>query len=304
MHFSSQKEIIIPPNNLRSFQLRGVYFKTKKKQIGRILFLPGFTEPCEKYFNLSKKLMDLGYSSLIVDWPGQGKSGHLGKYPTIIHCDSFDLHINCLIEIIQNSKFKDKEFSIIGHSMGGHLALIFSKKLNYKIKCLILIAPMFVPKSASPLLVIFLSFILIKFGFSKKNIPFIKRKTLDDRRIFHIDNPLTRSKKGYDIQFKIFEKNRDLERYEPSIGWIYSAFLSCLKKTLKPVWLKEIKLPILFLLAGDERIVDQKKTLLMLKNFKNKQVKIFKNARHDLKNETSFVKSKLFNNIIQFLKKN
>jgi len=42
----------------------------------------------------------------------------------------------------------------------------------------------------------------------------------------------------------------------------------------------------------------------MLKNFKNKKVKIFKNARHDLKNETSFVKSKLFNNIIQFLKKN
>ena len=39
-----------------------------------------------------------------------------------------------------------------------------------------------------------------------------------------------------------------------------------------------------------KELLIKKKTLLMLKNFKNKKVKIFKNAKHDLKNETSFVK--------------
>ncbi len=304
MFLSDGKNIFLNANKKRTFQIRGHLWKTNKRKLnGRILILPGFTEPCEKYYEISSRLTKIGYDCLIIDWPGQGLSGHLGNKKTVIHCKNFNQHLSSLRELISKTDFKDNYFSILGHSMGGHIALNCSKNTDYKICKLILVAPMFVPKGPPVFLVIIISYILIKFGFGKKTIPFTKSQSLEKRRIFKKNNPLTRCKIGYDVQFKIFKKYPDLMRFEPSVGWVYSAFLSCFQTTLNHKWLKSIKIPILFLLAGDENVVDSIKTEKMIENIDNKIVYVFKNAKHDLKNETSDVKIKMFKLIEKFIKK-
>ena len=61
-----------------------------------IVILPGFTEFCERYSAEVLHFHEKGYHVLIIDWPGQGQSGHFGRHPLAVHCTDFDHHLSAL----------------------------------------------------------------------------------------------------------------------------------------------------------------------------------------------------------------
>ena len=65
-----------------------------------IVILPGFTEFCEKYSAEVLHFHEKGYHVLIIDWPGQGQSGHFGRHPLAVHCTDFDHHLSALDLVI------------------------------------------------------------------------------------------------------------------------------------------------------------------------------------------------------------
>lgn len=85
----------------------------------RLLILPGFTEFCEKYAHVMKRAVSLGFDCLAIDWPGQGRSGHLGRKAVAVHCDDFSNHIHALEVVITEAGWQEAPMHILAHSMGG-----------------------------------------------------------------------------------------------------------------------------------------------------------------------------------------
>lgn len=287
------QDIILPADEKRDYPLRGHYWQVDQSK-GTVLILPGFTEFCEKYSELASHLTSWGYNCLIIDWPGQGRSGQLGSQSQLVHIDSFDQHLEALDEMIAQAGLSSQSFAVIGHSMGGALGLMAAHRYAYQLDQLIILSPMIIPKGAPPWLAVSLAQILKALGQSKKPLPFSHIPDMASSRKFKIDNSLTRDPEGYDRQYQIFETKPELRRSQPSVGWVYAAFSRCLQTTLNPDWMRQISCPVLALVAGDEVIVDLDKTRQMLGFLPRLKSHFFAEARHELLQEIPEVRERVF----------
>ena len=303
---SEGREFILPVQPDRPFAIRGQLWPAAENEEGmyrgRVVVLPGFTEFCEKYTPLLRYLSQAGYECLIIDWPGQGLSGHLGAHPLIAHIDDFSQFHNSIQALVAEAGFTGQPFSVIGHSMGGHLALHCQTLFPYELEQIILLAPMIVPKAPPLWWVLLASRMLIWAGMSHHAIPMQRPVDLQFARKFRIDNPLTTDPDGFDWQYRIFEKKPHLRRSLPSVGWVNAAFRSCIQTTLNPDWMREITVPVTALLAGDERIVNPQKAVEMLSYVSQLKQQIFANARHELLGEIEPVRRRVFHMILDELK--
>ena len=93
-----------------------------------MVILPGFTEFCEKYSRDILRLHQSGFNVLVIDWPGQGLSGHFGKNPLAVHCDDFAVYLAALDAAIGAAGLGEDRLFLFGHSMGGHLALRYAAR--------------------------------------------------------------------------------------------------------------------------------------------------------------------------------
>ena len=114
------RDIILPATLARPYPIRGHLWEVENP-LGRVVILPGFTEFCEKYSQFAAFLTEAGFDCLLIDWPGQGASGHLGIHPLLVHIDDYAQHHHAISELVAEAGFAGNPFSVIGHSMGGHL---------------------------------------------------------------------------------------------------------------------------------------------------------------------------------------
>jgi lysophospholipase len=295
------EDIILPTNSMRSYPVRGHLWQPSKDVKGWFLILPGFTEFCEKYALTARRLVKAGYGCLLIDWPGQGRSGHLGMQEEIVHCDDFNQHLSALHDLLDATNFLNKKFFVLGHSMGGYFGLQTAKNYPQHVNGLIVISPMIVPLAPPLWLTRALAGFLISIGYGRKLVPFSTILPVADARRFRLDNVLTRYPEGYDRQYQIFEKQPELRRFRPSVGWIQAAFTRCAETSLNPEWMASIRSPVLSLLAGDERVVNLAKSKEMLAHLPNHHQVIFTDARHELLNELPETVRKLFDKIFHFI---
>lgn len=299
------KDIILPASIQRPYPIRGHIWPASiaedREVVGRVVILPGFTEFSEKYSHLLAYLSQAGFDCLVIDWPGQGASGHLGAHPLIAHIDDFSQFHIAIKEMVTEAGFEGQSFHVIGHSMGGHLALHCHQLFPYEIEQIILLAPMVVPKSPPLWFVLLASRLLIWAGISKHALPASKYTEMHEARRFRIENPLTSDPDGFDRQYRIFEKKPYLRRSLPSIGWINAAFRSCQATSLNPDWMCEIAVPVTAYLAGDEKIVNGAKSIEMLSYISNLNQHIFTSARHELLNEAAPIRHRVFQMLLEQL---
>ena len=65
-----------------------------------VLICPGFTEFCEKFSPAAAHLHARGHSVLIIDWPGQGRSGNLAASDHGVHIDRFEQHLAAMDALV------------------------------------------------------------------------------------------------------------------------------------------------------------------------------------------------------------
>ena len=297
------EDIVLAATKTRPYPLRAHFWPTGKPFKGYFLILPGFTEFCEKYALTARRLTGQGYSCLILDWPGQGRSSHLGSLPELVHCNHFNQHMEALDLLLEKAGYLDKEFYVLGHSMGGYFALRTAHLYRRHVRAAILLSPMIVPLAPPIWFTRLLAKLLIQLGFRRKLIPFSRMTPMIQARRFRLDNVLTRYPEGYDRQYQIFEKQPELRRYRPSVGWVQAAFEACVATSLNPDWMAEIECPVLALLAEDERVVNLPRARQMLGYLPSCQQISFADARHELLNELPETTRRLFDEISRFLSK-
>jgi lysophospholipase len=296
------RDILLPPNEDRQYPLRGHLWQAGPQARGRVLVMPGFTEFCEKYALFVRRLVGAGYDCLMIDWPGQGRSGQLGAHQLVVHLDHFSTYFYVLDELLAAAGWQTEKLAVFGHSLGGHLALNFAQRFPQLTDKVILSAPMIVPKAPPVWITRLLASALMLAGWRYRALPFVSMPSIKELRKFKLNNPLTRSSEGYDQQYQIFEKQPDLRRVHASVGWIRAAFDSCAATTLNPTWVAAIAAPVLAFLPGDENIVDPAASDRMLNVLPDCHIIAFSEARHELLSELPEVKTRLFAELDQFLK--
>ena len=268
-----------------------------------VVICPGFTEFCEKYAAVAERLTAWGHDVLIVDWPGQGRSGHLGAMKLSVHIDDFEDHLGAANALMVAVGFAARPVVFLGHSMGGHLALrLAARHISHSIGAIIL-SPMIAPPVMPVWAVRLLAAVIVGAGFSRKPALGRAPRHLSEERVFRVNNGLTRVQRYYEDQFLWFDDAPELRRSGPTAGWVHAAYASCVATTLNKGWMKRLELPVLALTAGDEWIVHKPSTDRMLSCLPYCQHVDFAGARHELLFETDQVQAELWRRIETFLSK-
>ncbi|MCP4372190.1 MAG: alpha/beta hydrolase [Deltaproteobacteria bacterium] len=100
-----------------------------------IVLVHGFSDSTYCWHNNIYELLDAGFRLIIVDQPGMGKSG----IPPEPYTFSIENQAKEIIKLTE--KLDLKEFSLIGHSMGGGIALYISSFFPQKVMNTIAIDP-------------------------------------------------------------------------------------------------------------------------------------------------------------------
>jgi len=124
---------------------------------GSLLFMPGRGDAYEKYLESFEHWRGRGWRVTAADWRGQAGSGRLGADEVTGHVDDFAVWIDDLAALWRDwAADRPGPLVLVGHSMGGHLALraIIERALDPAPAALVLSAPMLdvLPEFLPPLL--------------------------------------------------------------------------------------------------------------------------------------------------------
>jgi lysophospholipase len=110
---------------------------------GSLLFLPGRGDAYEKYLETLDYWASRGWRVTASDWRGQAGSGRLGFDPVTGHIDDFATWIADLAELWGGWREEGPgPYVLVGHSMGGHLALRALAERRVDPDAVVLSAPM------------------------------------------------------------------------------------------------------------------------------------------------------------------
>ncbi|HWU03965.1 MAG TPA: alpha/beta hydrolase [Novosphingobium sp.] len=91
---------------------------------GGLLFLPGRGDIYEKYLEVLSHWSRQGWHATAIDWRGQAGSGREGRDSQTGHIADFSIWIKDLADFWQDwAASVPGPHALVGHSMGGHLAL-------------------------------------------------------------------------------------------------------------------------------------------------------------------------------------
>jgi len=266
----------------------------------RFVILPGFTEFCEKYAHVAQKMVNLGHDCLIIDWPGQGRSGHLGSQPLMVHCERFSGHIDALDQLLVAAGWRQKPFHFLAHSMGGHLALLSSQRFAKQLQTIALSAPMILPRPRPIWAIRLLGLVLGACGFNRHYTPLTTIPSVESLQQFDERNLLTTDEAGYLWQTYWFFEMPELRRYGASVGWVREAYRSAAYAVANPAFLKDTKTPVLIMMAEKEQVVSNSKMSYAASHLPNADLIEIKGAKHELFNETSKIDDDVWDHLTRF----
>ena len=266
-----------------------------------VLICPGFGEFCEKYSPTAAHLHSRGHDVLIIDWPGQGRSGHLAASDLAMHIGSFEDHLAAMDALVEAAGLATGRIAILGHSMGGHLALRLASRYGGRVAGTVALSPMMVPRPRPVWLVRMLAGVLVLAGRARHHAPSSPPRRFEDDRLYSPGNRLTRCREGYERQFTWYDDAPELWRAGASVGWVAAAYASCAATTLNPAFLRSVACPVLALTGGDETIVRKQAFAAMLPWLPDAQQHEYEGAKHELLYETEDVRTDLWQRIDSFL---
>jgi len=110
---------------------------------GTVVILHGRTEFIEKYFETVEDLTRRGFAVAAFDWRGQGGSDRLLKDRRKGHVDDFYHYVRDLDAVMHGVVLPDcpPPYTILAHSTGGAVALLYAHKARTQIDRMVLCAP-------------------------------------------------------------------------------------------------------------------------------------------------------------------
>jgi lysophospholipase len=267
---------------------------------GSILFEGGRGDIVEKYLELIAHWHEQGWAVTSVDWRGQGGSGRLTDNDRVGHVDSFDRYIADFAGFHADWAAESAgPHVLIGHSMGGHLALRALVERVARPDSAVLVAPML--GLHSPLGARggeWLAGALRRLG--KPDRAAWKANEIPGARSSR-QALLTHDADRYSDELWWHAAKPELMLGPPSWGWVHQAFVSTRAVRENPT-LPQMDVPTLMLVAEEDRLVDAKATLRIAARLPDCELVVFgAESAHEILREADPVRNKAIAAIDHFL---
>ncbi len=225
-------------------------------RLGTVCLFPGRGEFIEKYFETIADLRRRGLAVAVMDWRGQGGSSRLLSNSAKGHARSFARHDQDVRQFMSEIVLPDcpPPYFALAHSMGGHLILRLAQMKLCWWDRIVLSAPMirFAGSETQTALRCAMARTLATVGLGTRFIPG-GSATAWEATPFD-GNLLTSDRLRFERVHDILQAAPQLGIGSPTIGWA-SAACTSIGKITAPEFIDKIKVPILIVAAGNDRIV-------------------------------------------------
>ena len=237
-------------------KLRVALFAAKGVARGSVILSTGRTEHIEKYFEVVDELRSRGFTVLVQEWRGQGLShrdlpdrlkGHAYGYETFVS----DYH--AILGAFESRL--PKPWIAVGHSMGGCLTLMaLAKGESRRFAGAVLCAPMLGLKTGGRPR----AQVRLMAGFNSlvgRGSRYVNEPPVDPLEETFEANVVTQDRGRYARTRAQLAANPDLVLGGPTWGWVDFA-LRATGYLGNPKNLQEVKIPVVIVSAGEEKLVD------------------------------------------------
>ncbi len=242
----------------------------------------GLGEHSGRYLNLVEKLCPMGISIFIHDHRGHGKSH--GKTGHIDRFDQYTDDLDAMIDIAAQKTKSDIPMLLLGHSMGGLIALSYAIGTPDKINGLVVSSPLLEPAiKVSPVLR-FLSKIM---SVISPGMTFSSQVTSE--MISHDDATIKQREKDPLVHSRV------------SARWVTEC-TRAMESTTSAA--KRLALPVLMQVAGKDHLVRAEASKAFFNNLtvEDKSLHIYDDMYHEIYNETRERKELVLNDLLVWIR--
>jgi len=267
---------------------------------GRILVQGGRADIVEKYLETLAHLNARGWSVTAFDWRGQGGSGRLAADRHVGHATDFAVFVDDLRAFwTQWRAAGEGPAVLLGHSMGGHLALRAMLAGAVDPDAAVLVAPMVGIRSPLGTRIgTALARLLTRIGDPAR--PAWKARP-DERSAGHRQRLLTHSIERFRDEAHWYGVDPSLLLGPPSWAWVLEAFVSGERLRRDP-GIETLAVPILMLVAEADGLVDPRAALALAGRLPDVElVRFGAESAHEILREDDAVRLRAYAAIDDFL---
>lgn len=261
---------------------------------GTVLLFPGRTEYVEKYAIAAGEFADRGYTTMSIDWRGQGLADRLQGNKNAGHVAEFADYQRDVQALLNAAEELDlpKPYFVLGHSMGGAIGLraLFNE---LPVKAAAFTGPMWhIGLGKLRPLAYLLSVILRGLGMGNWLAPGTKNETYVLDVAFE-DNALTKDRSMYARLQSQARANIQLCIGGPSIRWVNEALRECSDMAAKPA----PGTPCVAFLGADESIVDPEAIKTRIEGWPNATLEMVDAGEHEVLMEDAQTRAAIMDKI-------
>lgn len=281
----------------RVFLRSALWAPTTDHVRGTVVLVQGRSEYIEKYFESVSDLRRRGFYVATFDWRGQGGSsrdlknlckGHIWDYGQYDH----DLH-----SFMHQVVFPDcpSPYYALGHSMGAHILIRHAGMALCQFDRMVLSAPML--RMSREILgmhqdLVTIAAVLASWcGLGESYIMGGSNENLNQRGFD--GNKLTRDRARFNRNKEILNAETSLVVGSPTYAWLLAALRST-NMVMQESFASAVKIPILLVGAGSDRIVSNIATREFAQRLKNGSNIMVPNARHEILQEIDSIRDQFW----------
>ena len=247
---------------------------------GTVLIFPGRTEYVEKYGPLAKDLAELGFSSLAIDWRGQGMADRLLPDERVGHVEAFtdyQMDVEALFNLAREEGAPEPYY-LIGHSMGGGIGLRTALE-RHEIRACAFTGPMWgirINPLMRPFAMAFAN-VMTAIGLDQSFAPSTKPENYLTANPF-TDNTLTSDRPMWDFMLKQVQAIPGAALGGPSTHWVHEALTECnyLYGQASPA------MRCLTVVGSNERIVDVQRITERMERWPQGRLMVIEGGEHEV----------------------
>ncbi len=269
-----------------------------------VMLVHGFSEFMEKYNEFIYVLLQNNLNVYAIDLRGHGDSVRLTDDPSKVYVGSFKEYVLDL-KGFYNSFLKDSALPLcmIGHSMGGAIAILYAEKHPHDFERYIFSSPMvrMNPGKLPFLVVLSISGLVATLGsglgldcaYAAGQHPFDPTSRLEQSSC--------RSPERYEYIMDMRRNSKKNQTWSGTYAWVAAACMSSIR-LLSPRKIRRIDRPVLVLGAGHDHLINETYMRKFLASLPNAEYRFFPDSRHEIYHGLKEDRIRFYEEVLGFMR--
>ena len=265
-----------------------------------LVLVHGFSEFVEKYQACIFHFLQMGFRVCALELRGHGCSDRFVQDVSMVYVDDFREYVQDVRHFVRKvvAPYNGRKI-LLGHSMGGLVAALYIEKYPCDFDGAVLSSPMIQMKTRNiPFAVTRLyADVMVRTGHAKEYV-------MGDGPYDGVSDPNTSScelRARHDYIVKKRQTHQEYQTWGASYGWL-SASCKAAVQARRRSNVKRIQIPVLFLVAGKDRMVRPEITKRFAQCIPSARYVYFENARHEIWNAGDQDRMLFFDEIDAFVR--